>query len=126
MYDAADPMMTAVGLYKTYSRDAVKVPVLQGVDLEVFRGEFLCVIGASGSGKSTMLHLLGTIDTPDKGRITLNGERIDNLPNERRDRLRNETFGFVFQFYHLLPELNTLENVLMPAMIANSLTGWWR
>jgi lipoprotein-releasing system ATP-binding protein len=126
MQDATGPMMTAVQLYKTYRRDAVKVPVLQGVNLEVYRGEFLCVIGASGSGKSTLLHLLGTIDQPDKGEITLNGERIDNLPSERRDRLRNRTFGYVFQFYHLLPELNTLENVLVPAMISNSLMGWMR
>jgi lipoprotein-releasing system ATP-binding protein len=126
MHEASGPLMTAVQLYKTYSRDAVKVPVLQGVNLEVYRGEFLCVIGASGSGKSTMLHLLGTIDQPDRGEITLDGERIDNLPRERRDQLRNQTFGYVFQFYHLLPELNTLENVLMPAMITHSLIGWMR
>ncbi len=126
MQDASGPMMTAVQLYKTYQRDAVKVPVLQGVNLEVYRSEFLCVIGASGSGKSTLLHLLGTIDQPGKGEITLDGERIDNLPSERRDRLRNRTFGYVFQFYHLLPELNTLENVLVPTMISNSLFGWIR
>jgi lipoprotein-releasing system ATP-binding protein len=118
--------MTAVNVYKTYRRDAVKVPVLQGVNLEVYHSEFLCVIGASGSGKSTMLHLLGTIDQPDKGEITLEGERIDNLPSDRRDQLRNQTFGYVFQFYHLLPELNTLENVLMPAMISHSFMGWMR
>ncbi|CAN5473411.1 ABC transporter ATP-binding protein [soil metagenome] len=126
MQDASGPMLTAVQIYKTYRRDAVKVPVLQGVNLEVYRSEFLCVIGASGSGKSTLLHLLGTIDQPDKGEITLDGERIDNLPSERRDRLRNRTFGYVFQFYHLLPELNTLENVMVPAMISNSLFGWMR
>ena len=125
MHEASGPMMTAVQVCKTYRRDAVKVPVLQGVNLEVYRGEFLCVIGASGSGKSTMLHLLGTIDQPDSGEITLNGERIDNLPRERRDHLRNHTFGYVFQFYHLLPELSTLENVLVPAMISNSLVGWF-
>jgi lipoprotein-releasing system ATP-binding protein len=126
MQDASGPLMTAVQLYKTYRRDAVMVPVLQGVNLEIYRGEFLCVIGASGSGKSTLLHLLGTIDRPDKGEITLNGERIDNLSSERCDRLRNRTFGYVFQFYHLLPELNTLENVMVPLMIANSLMGWVR
>jgi lipoprotein-releasing system ATP-binding protein len=126
MHEASGPLMTAVNIYKTYSRDAVKVPVLQGVNLEVYDGEFLCVIDASGSGKSTMLHLLGTIDQPDRGEITLQGERIDNLPRERRDYLRNHTFGYVFQFYHLLPELNTLENVLVPAMISNSVLGWMR
>src|SRR5262249_45843250 len=91
---------------------------------EVQEGEFLSIVGASGSGKSTLLHLLGTLDKPDQGRIRLRGERIDNLPAERRDRLRNQTFGFIFQFYHLLPELTTLENVLMPQMIAHSLLGW--
>jgi len=124
MHDAAGPLLSAVDIHKTYRRDAVNVPVLRGVNLEVYEGEFLCVLGASGSGKSTMLHLLGTIDQPDKGIITLSGERIDNLPTKRCDKLRNETFGFVFQFYHLLPELNTLENVLVPLMIANGIFGW--
>jgi lipoprotein-releasing system ATP-binding protein len=118
------PLLAAHGLYKTYRRHAVKVEVLCGLDLEVYPGEFLSVVGASGSGKSTMLHLLGTLDRPDKGRICLEGERIDHLPNEGRDRLRNATFGFIFQFYHLLPELNTLENVLMPQLIAHSFFGW--
>lgn len=116
--------LTAVNLHKTYRRNADKVRVLRGVDLEVHGGEFVSVVGASGSGKSTMLHLLGTLDRPDEGTIHLDGERIDNLPNERRDQLRNQTFGFIFQFYHLLPELNTLENVLMPQMIAHSVLGW--
>ncbi|HEV3115919.1 MAG TPA: ABC transporter ATP-binding protein, partial [Gemmataceae bacterium] len=90
------------------------------------QGEFLSVVGASGSGKSTLLHLLGTIDAPDEGRIFLGGKRIDNLSAERRDGLRNREFGFIFQFYHLLPELNTLENVLVPQMIAHSVFGWLR
>ncbi len=119
-------MLTAVNLHKTYHKDAVKVRVLQGLDLEVTAGEFLSVVGASGSGKSTLLHLLGTIDKPDDGTIHLDGRRIDDLPAEARDRLRNQTFGFIFQFYHLLPELNTLENVLVPQMIAHSAWGWWR
>src|SRR5262245_13030621 len=120
------PMLTAVNLHKTYRKDAVKVPVLHGLDLEVFPGEFLSVVGASGSGKSTLLHLLGTVDRPDEGEIRLNGDRIDNLPSERRDRVRNQTFGFIFQFYHLLPELTALENVLVPQMIAHSVFGWLR
>src|SRR5437868_11234501 len=120
------PLLAACGLYKTYRKNADQVRVLRGLDLQVGRGEFACVVGASGSGKSTMLHLLGTLDKPDQGEIRLEGERIDNLPSERRDRLRNQTFGFIFQFYHLLPELNTLENVLVPHMIAHSISGWWR
>src|SRR5207248_2543387 len=120
------PLLEACDLHKTYRKNADQVRVLRGLDLEVEAGEFACVVGASGSGKSTMLHLLGTIDRPDKGEIRLQGERIDNLPSERRDRLRNQTFGFIFQFYHLLPELNPLENVLVPQMIAHSVRAWWR
>jgi lipoprotein-releasing system ATP-binding protein len=120
------PLLSAVNLHKTYHKDAVKVPVLRGLDLEVYAGEFLSVVGASGSGKSTLLHLLGTIDRPDGGVIRLENERIDNLPAERRDQIRNGTFGFIFQFYHLLPELDTLENVLVPQMIAHSVFGWLR
>jgi lipoprotein-releasing system ATP-binding protein len=120
------PLLTAVNLHKTYHKDAVKVPVLRGLDLAIYAGEFLCVVGASGSGKSTLLHLLGTLDQPDKGEIRLDGKRIDNVPAEQRDALRNQTFGFIFQFYHLLPELNTLENVLIPAMISHPVLGWLR
>jgi lipoprotein-releasing system ATP-binding protein len=72
-----------------------------------------------------LLHLLGTLDAPDTGAIHLEGQRIDNLPAEKREALRNGTFGFIFQFYHLLPELTTLENVLIPGMIAHSLWGWF-
>jgi lipoprotein-releasing system ATP-binding protein len=122
----APPLLSAVNLHKTYHKDAVKVPVLQGLDLEVYAGEFLSIVGASGSGKSTLLHLLGTLDRPDKGSIHLDERRIDNLPSEQRDLLRNRTFGFIFQFYHLLPELNTLENVLIPQMIGHSVASWFR
>jgi lipoprotein-releasing system ATP-binding protein len=118
------PLLTAVNLHKTYRKHAIEVPVLTGMDLEVCPGEFLSVVGHSGCGKSTLLHLLGTLDRPDEGEILLDGERIDNLPAAGRDRLRNQTFGFIFQFYHLLPELTTLENVLMPQMIALSVLGW--
>src|SRR5947209_16526107 len=98
-------MLTATNLHKTYHKDAVKVPVLQGLDLDVETGEFMSIVGASGSGKSTLLHVLGTIDAPDEGAVRLDGQRIDNLPAARRDALRNHTFGFIFQFYHLLAEL---------------------
>src|SRR5438552_5779999 len=120
----APPLLRAVNLHKKYVKHANNIVVLRGLDLDVGEGEFLSVIGNSGSGKSTMLHLLGTLDRPDDGRVLLDGQRIDNLRAEERDRLRNQTFGFIFQFYHLLPELNTLENVLAPQMIAHSLFGW--
>jgi lipoprotein-releasing system ATP-binding protein len=119
------PLLSALNLRKTYVKHANRIEVLRGLDIDVSEGEFLSVIGASGSGKSTMLHLLGTLDRPDDGCIHLEGRRIDNLPASERDHLRNHTFGFIFQFYHLLPELNTLENVLTPAMISHSVWGWW-
>ena len=117
-------LLSAVGVQKTYRKHAVVTEVLKGVDLDVFPGEFLSIVGNSGSGKSTLMHLLGTLDKPDQGQILYRGERIDDLPSERRDKLRNGTFGFIFQFYHLLPELTALENVLMPMMIAHSVFGW--
>jgi len=119
------PVLVARNLYKAYRKKKVVVPVLKGLDLEVERGEFVCLVGASGSGKTTLLHLLGTLDKPDEGEILLEGRRIDNQPHRERDRLRNEVFGYIFQFYHLLPELNVLENVLMPQMIRNSVLHWW-
>ena len=119
-------MLTAENLHKTYRRHAVQVRVLNGLNLEVRTGEFLSIVGVSGSGKSTLLHLLGTLDEPDSGAIYLDGRRIDNLPSRDRDALRNHTFGYIFQFYHLLPELTALDNVLMPAYIAHSTLGWWK
>ena len=119
-------MLNAENLTKNYRRHADVVKVLQGLDLAVSEGEFLSIVGASGSGKSTLLHLLGTLDAPDTGVIRLDGRRIDNLPRRERDVLRNRTFGFIFQFYHLLPELSTLDNVLMPAYVGQSVLGWWR
>ena len=120
------PLLTAIGLKKTYVKFANRIEVLRGLDIDVAEGEFLSVIGNSGSGKSTMLHLLGTLDRPDDGSIHLDGRRIDNLPAHERDQLRNHTFGFIFQFYHLLPELNTLENILAPAMISHSVWSWFK
>lgn len=117
--------LIARNLHKTYRKYAVQVPVLNGVDLTVEAGEFLSVVGASGSGKSTLLHLLGTLDRPDQGEIHFENRRIDNLPARERDHLRNHDFGFIFQFYHLLPELSALENVLMPQMIRQSFWSWF-
>jgi lipoprotein-releasing system ATP-binding protein len=126
MLQEVSPLLAAADLHKTYRKNADKVQVLRGLNLAVHEGEFVSIVGASGSGKSTLLHLLGTLDRPDEGSIWLSGQRIDNLPAEQRDRLRNQTFGFIFQFYHLLPELSTLENVLIPHMISASFWGWWK
>ena len=118
--------LSAVGLVKGYRKGKTTVPVLHGTDVEVDRGEFVAVIGASGSGKSTLLHVLGLLDGPDKGTVTLDGRRIDNLPDRQRDALRNRTFGFIFQFYHLLPELSALENVMMPQLIRHGVISYMR
>jgi lipoprotein-releasing system ATP-binding protein len=119
-------LLTAAGLRKTYRKGKVAIPVLRGVDLSVRRGEFLAIIGQSGSGKSTLLHLLGLLDEPAGGEIHLNGRRVDNLPAVQRDHLRNQRIGMIFQFYHLLPELTTLENVLSPRMIEQGVWRYWR
>lgn len=119
-------MLVATDLHKTYQMHKVEIPVLRGLSVEVSSGEFLSIVGQSGSGKSTLLHLLGTLDTPDRGEIYFEDRRIDNLPADQRDYVRNQLFGLIFQFYHLLPELTVLENILMPQMIHNSAFGWWR
>jgi lipoprotein-releasing system ATP-binding protein len=118
--------MQAVDVHKSYHKGPVEVPVLRGLSLGVRRGEFLAVVGQSGSGKSTLLHLLGTLDLPERGEIRFEGRRIDRLPASARDALRNRRFGMIFQFYHLLPELTTLENVLAPLMIAHGTWGYFR
>ncbi|WP_437187312.1 ABC transporter ATP-binding protein [Planctomicrobium sp. SH668] len=120
------PHLCAKAVDKAYRKGEHKVPVLRGVDISVHRGEFLSIVGQSGSGKSTLMHLLGLLDEPDQGEIWLDGARIDQLPVATRDELRNNVFGFVFQFYHLLPELTLLENVLSPLMIRYSMFEYWR
>jgi lipoprotein-releasing system ATP-binding protein len=118
------PLLSARKLAKAYRKHKIIVPVLKGLDLDVAPGEFVSLVGASGSGKTTLLHLLGLLDRPDEGQIRLDGERIDNVSISKRDYLRNTTFGFIFQFYHLLPELTVLENALMPHMIRCSVLRW--
>jgi lipoprotein-releasing system ATP-binding protein len=118
--------IAAVGLSKSYWKGRNEVPVLRGIELEVDRGEMVAVVGASGSGKSTLLHILGLLDAPDAGLVMVDSQRIDNRPERYRDALRNQTFGFIFQFYHLLPELNALENVMMPRLIRHGIRPYWK
>ncbi len=91
--------------------------VLKGVNLEIGDGEMLGIVGPSGAGKSTLLHCIGTLDVPTKGSIRIAGEEVTALPGWRLAELRNRTIGFVFQFHHLLPEFNALENVMMPGLV---------
>ena len=123
---SATPQISAIAVEKTYRKGAHRVPVLRGVQLSVARGEMLSIVGQSGSGKSTLMHLMGLLDSPDVGEIHLDGQRIDDLPSRTRDELRNRVFGFIFQFYHLLPELTLLENVLAPQMIRHSMWNFWK
>ncbi len=123
---ATGPHISAIAVEKAYRKGQHKVSVLRGVNINVRRGEFLSIIGQSGSGKSTLLHLLGLLDSPDIGEVLLEGQRMDDLPVRTRDQLRNRVFGFIFQFYHLLPELSLLENVLAPLMIRYSAWEFWK
>ena len=122
---SATVVLCSKGVTKSYYKEQVEIPVLRGIDLEVRAGEIVAVVGQSGSGKSTFLHLLGTLDRPDRGEILLEGKRIDNLPATTQDTIRNQSIGMIFQFYHLLPELTTLENVLVPIMIRETAFGYW-
>lgn len=118
--------MMVKDLHKSYHKGKHEVPVLKGVSLSIQSGDFTAIVGQSGSGKSTLLHLLGTLDAPDSGEIHFEGSRIDNLPSRQKERLRNREFGMIFQFYHLLPELTTLENVLVPKMVQDGFFKYLR
>jgi ABC-type lipoprotein export system ATPase subunit len=113
-----EPLLRARGLHKTYTLGRRALEVLRGVDLELRRGEFLAMQGASGAGKSTLLHLLGGLDTPTRGEIQLAGRNLAALRPRDLARLRRQEVGFIFQAYHLLPELDALENVCLPARMA--------
>ena len=123
-----DPLISARNLHKTYRMGKVKVPVLRGLSVSANQGEWFAVLGASGSGKSTLLHLLGGLDRPDKGHADAgirHGDRqLGKMSRHELDRYRATTVGFVFQFYHLLPELRVIENVTVGAMVRHGLTGF--
>jgi ABC-type lipoprotein export system ATPase subunit len=112
------------GIYKSYRMGATEVRVLKGVDLAVKRGEFVAIVGASGSGKSTLLHILGALDKPDKGIVRFQGRDLSMQSAGELNRYRNKMVGFIFQFYHLLDELDVLENICLPAMASKSVLAW--
>ena len=122
----ASVVLKAQNLFKSYHKDRIEVPVLRGVDLEVESGLITALVGRSGSGKSTLMHILATLDQPDSGEVHFQGERIDNASRSRRDSFRNHDIGIIFQFYHLLPELSAIENVLTPTMIGQSAWNFFR
>ena len=114
----SEPLLSARAVAKSYVMGKRTLDVLRGVNLDVPRGDFLALRGASGAGKSTLLHLLGGLDSANAGEIWFAGKNIETLPARELAQLRNAKVGFVFQAYHLLPELDALENVCLPARMA--------
>src|ERR1017187_1811399 len=114
----SEPLLSARGLSKSYAMGRRTLEVLRGVNLDVARGEFLALRGASGAGKSTLLHLMGGLDSPNAGKISFNGQDLAAFSESELTHFRNRRVGFVFQAYHLLPELTALENVCLPARVA--------
>jgi lipoprotein-releasing system ATP-binding protein len=112
----SSPLIECRGLHKSYHDGARSLHILRGVDIAVAEGESLAIIGASGAGKSTLLHLMGTLDRPSEGEVLFRGTGLTRLSKTAVNRIRNEEIGFVFQFYHLLPEFTALENVMMPGL----------
>lgn len=109
--------LIAQDIYKIYEKGPKDVRAVNGISLDIARGRSIAIIGPSGAGKSTLLHLLGGLDSPSAGAVLLDGIDIYKLPDKERARIRNRKVGFVFQFYHLLPEFTCLENVMLPAFI---------
>jgi ABC-type lipoprotein export system ATPase subunit len=113
-----EPFLTASNLHKAYTLGRRNLEVLKGVSLKVAAGEFTALRGASGAGKSTLLHLLGGLDRPDDGTVQVDGQLLDQLDTAALSRFRNRHIGFIFQAFHLLPELDACENVALPARIS--------
>jgi len=112
-----DIVLGARGVAKTYAEGKLRTDVLRAVDLDIARGETVAIIGASGTGKSTLLHILGGLDAPSAGEVVVEGQAMSRLSDRARGELRNRSLGFVYQFHHLLPEFTAVENVCMPLLI---------
>jgi lipoprotein-releasing system ATP-binding protein len=112
-----DRFLSVKGLWKSFNTSGTRIDILKGINLELNAGETLAIVGPSGIGKSTLLHLLGALDRPDSGTYLFQGEDIFLLDNARLAQFRNQSLGFVFQFHYLLPEFSALENAMMPALI---------
>ncbi len=113
-------IVRTIDLRKSFFTPGGELRILKGIDLVVYSGEMVAVVGASGTGKSTLLHILGTLDRPTSGKVYIDGIDVFNLPDDELSRFRNLSTGFVFQFHHLLPEFTVKENILMPFLIQRS------
>jgi lipoprotein-releasing system ATP-binding protein len=120
----SDVVLSAEGVTKVYVQGDTSLEVLRGVSLEVMRGEILAIVGPSGAGKSTLLHILGFLDRPTAGDVTFQDYRLSRVSEPAQAAIRNRHFGFVFQLYHLLPELTAHENALVPLMVRHSVPAW--
>ena len=120
MSNPSETLIRIVDLHKSYYDGESELPVLRGVDLEIKTSELLAIVGASGVGKSTLLHIMGTLDRPTAGCVLYGDQDIFTFPDTELARFRNKEIGFVFQFHHLLPEFNALENVAMAALMTTS------
>ena len=112
-----DPLVRIRGLEKVFLHMGNELAVLRGIDLDIAPAEIVAIVGKSGAGKSTLLHCIGTLDLPSRGSIELGGQELTGLASAKLAEIRNKTIGFVFQFHHLLPEFNALENVMLPGLI---------
>ena len=120
MANTAKTLIRVIDLHKSYYDGEEELPVLQGIDLEIYTSELLAVVGASGVGKSTLLHIVGTLDRPTAGNVLYDEQDVFTLSDSELARFRNNEIGFVFQFHHLLPEFTALENVAMGALITKA------
>lgn len=111
------PLIRIMDVQKSFVTNGNRVDVLRGIDLDIFEGEMVAIVGASGVGKSTLLHVMGTLERPDDGEVLYRGEEVFTYEEQMLASFRNQTIGFVFQAHHLLPEFNALENTMMPGLI---------
>src|SRR3989304_401041 len=115
----SNSLLQAINVFKEYKNGERTLPVLHAINLSIEKGEIVVIVGASGAGKSTLLHILGILDTPTSGSVIYKGINLTTLSAKKQAEMRNHIFGFVFQFYHLLPDFTALENVLLPSLIGS-------
>ncbi|MGQ3683600.1 MAG: ABC transporter ATP-binding protein [Candidatus Loosdrechtia sp.] len=116
----SNSLLQTINIFKEYKNGERTLPVLQGINISIEKGEIVVIIGASGAGKSTLLHIMGILDTPTAGSVIYRGTDLTRLNARKQAEVRNRTFGFVFQFYHLLPDFTALENTLLPVFIGTN------
>ncbi|KKS18746.1 MAG: ABC transporter ATPase [candidate division WWE3 bacterium GW2011_GWC1_41_7] len=125
MPDNPHPLLKAENIVKEYHIDGTVIKALDNVTIEIYKGEFMSIVGKSGSGKSTIMHILGLLDTPTSGHIVLNGKEVSSFKDNQIAKIRNSEIGFVFQFFNLLQRATSLENVMLPLMYSSVPKNQW-